>query len=151
MAAATVALAVLLSGCADDDAPRDAGNQVTAPATAGVLTVRVGDCVGDIGAGDIGEVDEIPCTQPHEYEVFSAKLLADGEFPGPDAVEKARTDFCRAEFTGFVGTEYDSSDLDMKTLAPSTETWVAGDREILCLVGVGGGSQSTGSLRGAQR
>lgn len=149
--AGAIILGLTMSACADDesDPSRDEATHVTTPTTAGIRTVRVGDCLANLDTGDFRTVDEMPCAQPHGFEVFSARLLQDGAFPGDEGVLKSATDFCRSEFEGFVGVRYDDSDLTIQPIVPTEDSWSKSDREIVCLVGVGDGRRSTGSLRDA--
>src|SRR5688500_10032442 len=48
----------------DDGALTSAGN-------VGVDDLRAGDCFDSADEAEISDVDGVPCTEPHEYEVFA--------------------------------------------------------------------------------
>lgn len=117
----------------------------------GVFTVQVGDCLNDPGvAGQITDVVQVDCAQPHNSEVYASIQMTDGQFPGEAAVKEQALADCTTEFTAFVGMEYTASALDFSYYYPTENTWANGDREILCLI-VDPAGPVTGSLRGAAR
>ena len=164
-AARTAAVAVLglvaLTGCsavqdamggAQEPTRDEETGEITEAAEADVFAIAVGDCLNTADlAGDVSEVPTVPCSDPHESEVFAATDMPEGEFPGEEAVGTAADEFCLAEFASFVGMDYYDSALEMTTLSPTQETWDGmDDREILCVVeDLAGGV--TGTLKGAQR
>ena len=60
----------------------------------------------------VSEVPVVPCTEPHDDEVYFDFQLADGEFPGDDAVAEQSDAGCLEQFQPFVGLVYDSSPSD---------------------------------------
>jgi hypothetical protein len=116
-----------------------------------VFTIKVGDCLNDSGSGDVvTSVPTVPCAEPHDSEAFKSIIMADGDFPGDDAVQTAAVDGCKPAFDAFIGLAYDSSALDFSYYYPTEESWAQGDREILCLAYDPAG-QITGTLAGAAR
>lgn len=144
-------LLLLLTGCGmlTADAPRGAGGQVTADADAGAMTLRLGDCISDIGllGEEVDTVPVTPCDTPHEGEVYAEMRLTDPSLP-EDVPARAET-FCVDQLPGFLGgdptDEY--ADLGLMSLYPTATSWLIGDRMIQCIVADEGGGL-TGSLRG---
>lgn len=141
--------ALLLAGCAAN-APAPTATPTDDPGV-DVVDLSVGMCILDAPTGSsVTTVEVVPCTRSHDAEVFASILLADGPFPGQEAVGKASLDQCAAQFAHFVGVPFASSALTYEYYAPSAETWNAGDRAVLCLVRDPAGPV-TGSLQGVAR
>ncbi len=157
-----VALALALAGCgasgssAENEEPKPSESSASASAspeaetvadeaaeeeevsaeTVEAVNLKVGDCmVDDPEAEEISDVDVLPCTEPHDSEVYAAMDIAAGAYPGEEAVDTMAQDFCLAEFQPYVGTDYSVSALDVGYLTPTPTSWTLGnDREILCTV-----------------
>jgi hypothetical protein len=139
-----------LAGCgSESSAPeRDESGQVMASGQVEALEIQVADCFNDAGLDAVEEVTVVPCTDPHDYEVFHVFELADGAYPGVDAIETSWIDGCLARFEAFVGTTFEASLLDISAIYPTEETWnELGDREVLCSVTAVDGSLRTSSAR----
>lgn len=148
VAALLVAAGLLLAGCASD-APVEVGP--TGDTTIEAVDLVVGTCILDqSSASTVTSVESVDCAVPHDAEVFASILLADGAFPGADAVAKAGVDQCATQFAAFVGVPFPASALTYEYYAPSAQTWAAGDRELLCLVRDPAGPV-TGTLEDAAR
>ena len=169
------ALALFGSGSDDDDsetaettvAPDDATTTPsTAPSTttattaptstagpqdANVFTLSVGDClVDDAEEGEVSEVPVVPCDQPHTSEVFYSHTIPGDTLPSQSAMEDIVDAECVSRFEGFVGIPYPDSALLVTWLAPTAESWAAGDRELLCLA-AGPAGEVVGTLEGSNR
>ncbi len=117
--------------------------------TTDVFTIAVGDCLNDAAVeGEVSEVLTIDCAEEHDSEAYASIIMDDGDFPGDTAVDDQAVSGCKAEFSTFVGIDYDSSVYDFSYYYPTEESWGQGDREILCLI-VDPAGKITGSLAGA--
>lgn len=107
-----------------------------APETVDAVDLKVGNClIDDPDAEEVSDVEVLPCTQPHDSEVYAAMDIDAGVYPGEEAVDTMAQDFCLAEFQPYIGTEYSVSALDVGYLTPTPSSWTLGnDREILCTV-----------------
>jgi len=157
-AVSAAAFALVLAGCgasgsAENDEPKTSESPAAASAspeaetvadeaeevsaeTVDAVDLKVGDClVDDPGEEEIADVDVLPCTQPHDSEVYAAMDIDAGAYPGEEAVDTMAQEFCLAEFQPYVGTDYSVSALDVGYLTPTPTSWTLGnDREILCTV-----------------
>lgn len=119
-----------------DDADRDGSGQIVAAGDLDVMTVQAGDCFDDPEEfGVVFNLDAIPCSQPHDNEVFALQSIAGiwSDYPGQDTVDAYAFEQCTGSlFDDFVGTEYLDSALDVFTLTPTPESWDQNDREIVC-------------------
>lgn len=119
-----------------------------------VLNLEVGQCIAaETDEGEISSVPVVDCAEPHSGEIFSLPQLPDGDFPGDAAVRQSAGDLCAGQdFQTYVGVPYQQSTIYFSSLTPTDDTWDDGDREIVCiLLADEQGSETTGSLRGADR
>ncbi len=176
MLPATLALlAALVGGCTanDDDgttvgtspsgsSPSGSSGEVPSPAASpssssdspGTATndLEAGDCITDTGTAAEPNIEVLPCSEEHGFEVFATTKLPEGEYPGIGEADALTQEFCREEFTGFVGIEYDASELELQYFFPVEAEWDAeGGRTAVCTVGLPGGNPTTGSLEGSKR
>lgn len=108
-------------------------------------------CVLDgTGSASLSTVEVVDCTEMHDAEVYASRVLADGAFPGTEAVAATALQECEAQFANFVGVTLANSDLTYQYFAPNAGSWTAGDRAVLCLIHDKTGPV-TGSLENAAR
>ncbi|MEM7093960.1 MAG: septum formation family protein [Actinomycetota bacterium] len=115
------------------------------------LELEVGTCFQDPDGLEITDVDEVDCTEPHDNEVFHLLQLADGDFPGREAITSQAGDGCTGAFEAYVGRDFPSSEYFLSFIAPSEDSWDrADDREVICYLFIPGEQTST-SARGSGR
>ncbi|WP_307853971.1 DUF4190 domain-containing protein [Streptomyces tagetis] len=95
------------------------------------------------------EVDEVPCGEQHEGEVFAAFDMPGGSYPGDDAITDVADERCYAASTGYAMDAWAvPEDVDVYYLTPTRASWLMGDREVTCVFGsVDLGGTLTGSVR----
>lgn len=121
------------------EAKRDETGAIVAEGTIDAFKIRVGDCFDDSDSASVGEessvtgVHGVPCSQPHDNEVYAVFDVNLTEFPSGDGMAQVAFDSCLERFESFVGRDYPSSALDILTLYPSYESWHRqNDREVVC-------------------
>lgn len=155
--AAVVALVVTaftLSACGPDAPVRDEETgEITEASEADVFALKVGDCIDSAAlTGEVESVPTVPCSEPHDSEIFASTQLADGDYPGDDAVFELADEYCLAEFQTFIGISYDESEIYYQPLAPSQGSWDGmDDREVLCIALDQSEAGVTGTMKGAAR
>ena len=116
-------------------ARRNDAGEITDAGSVSAFEVRVGDCFDD-GAFENTEVQElpaVPCSQPHDNEIFATFDLQ-GEWPGAEGVEELAEDGCMERFEGAVGRSYEDSEIALTTIYPSEGSWSGrDDREVICV------------------
>lgn len=118
--ASAVALSLTLAGCG----LFGGGN---------VFDLAVGDCFDDTtGEEEISDVPVVDCAEPHDNEVFHVFDVADGDFPGEDALVQSAEEGCLPAFESYVGRDYATSRLDIFPITPTATSWSSGDREVIC-------------------
>lgn len=151
--------ALALSGCSVIDSiipkpaeTRDAqSGEIIGGGTTDVFTLQPGDCLSyDSVSDEVTDVPTVPCSEPHQYEVYGEVVLEGDEFPGDDVINQQADDGCYAQFAAFAGIAYEDSVLDYTYYTPLQEGWEQlNDRLVTCLVFDTG--ETTGSLAGAAR
>jgi hypothetical protein len=131
-----------------DASTRDDNGAIVEAGEVGAFRIRLGDCLNGATMGLVESMEGVPCTSPHDVEVYYAFNLPDGAYAGDDATGDAAAEGCFTAFAGFVGHDYATSIYDFTTLSPSAESWdQLDDREVLCLLSNYDGTKKTGSGR----
>jgi len=121
-------------------ADRDSSGAIVSEGSIDAFAMHVGDCFddGSTFSGDSPEVSSvagIPCSTPHDNEVYAVFDVAVASFPDGDGMASLAFDSCKERFEAFVGKDYDASSLDIATLYPTRESWNGQhDREVVCAV-----------------
>ena len=131
-----------------DKPVRDAETQeITEAGQADVFSIKVGDCLNEASGETVTDVPVVPCAEPHDEEAFFEGKLADGDFPGDDAVQAQADEICYGAFTTFAGIAYEDSELDYYPYTPTEIGWnEANDRVVTCMI-YDPAAQTTGCLR----
>ena len=154
--AVTIAIALGLVGYrAATEASRDESGAIVDAGTLDAFEMRIGDCFDDTsglsGDGDdnIENLPGVPCSDPHDNEVFAVFDLDLEAFPEDDEMSQIAFDACVERFESFVGMDYQSSSLDVMTLYPTPQSWKHGnDREVVCAVYDMEANKLVGSAKG---
>jgi hypothetical protein len=133
-------------------ADRDDSGAIVSEGSLDAFKMRVGDCFDDGSAfttdsDDVGSVPGVPCSKPHDNEVYAVFDVAVASFPG-DGIADLAHEGCLQRFEGFVGKDYESSSLDIASLHPSRDSWAQNDREVVCAVYDIDAKKLTGSVKG---
>jgi hypothetical protein len=135
-------------------ADRDSTGAIVSEGSIDAFQMRVGDCFddGSTFSGDSPEVSNvagIPCSTPHDNEVYAVFDVNVTSFPEGDGMANLALDSCKQRFQSFVGKDYDSSSLDIATLYPTRDSWNRqNDHEVVCAVYDVEQKKLTGSMKG---
>jgi len=139
------------TGLAGQDATtRDDNGAIVESGEVGAFRIQLGDCLNGTTTGLIESMEGVPCSSPHDVEVYHAFNMAEGSgvYPGDEATGEAAADGCYDAFAGFVGRDYETSKFGFTTLSPSAESWdQIDDREVLCLVANYDETKKTGTAQ----
>jgi hypothetical protein len=134
-------------------ADRDESGAIVAEGSVDAFQMRVGDCFDDGSAFAGDEVDSVPgvpCSKPHDNEVYAVFNVSAADYPGDEMPVMAH-DGCLERFASFVGRDYESSSLDIATLYPSRESWQQqNDREVVCAVYDVDAEKLAGTVKGSR-
>lgn len=142
-----------------EDADRDDEGRVTERSGISAFKLRVGDCLNDPTLTEL-EFDEtsevvgleaVPCSEPHDLEVYHRFELPNGDYPGEERVVEEADRACSRELEPFTGRIGRRSDLTSAYYYPQEATWrLLDDREVVCVVGRAE-RKTSGTLRGVGR
>ena len=155
--AALAAAALLLTGCSainslTGNETRDDDGTIVEGGDTDVFSIKVGDCIAEsTGTDEVTEVPTVPCTDPHDTEVYADFEIAGSDYPGEDAIFAEADQGCYDAFAPFVGIAYEESAYDFSYYYPTEGSWGQGDHLISCLILDPSGAQVTGSLAGAAK
>ena len=91
----------------------------------------------------------MPCSEPHDPELFHSFDLGGDVFPGDEATINLAREGCISEFDSFIGLAYAESVWDITAIYPTEQTWDAiNDREVVCGVFPVSDEDTVGSVRG---
>ncbi len=155
-------------GGEEEEAERDSEGIIVIGGEIETASLRVGDCVQDweedpeealrLGMPSfrgpifsIASVVAVPCSEPHDNEVFSViEVPSEEEFHPPFALNRIGNVECFPSFEPYVGREVNRSPLDIFIFHPSEESWSEEDnRKIVCLLYDGQLEPLVGSMRGS--
>ncbi|MEU7824988.1 DUF4190 domain-containing protein [Catellatospora sp. NPDC049133] len=112
-----------------------------------VYSLRIGDCLNDLSTEEeIEELPVVPCSEPHDGEVYAEFKLTETTFPGVDAIEKKADPRCADLLKSYAPDAVDDPDVDTYFLYPTAESWARGDRAITCIANFE--PARTGKLKG---
>lgn len=149
LVAAALAAATLLAGCSLFGAGSSGG--VGAHQTS-VFHLRPGECMNPPRTVEaaISTVATVPCSSPHTEEVYALVVdHAGSNYPGSDALVHFANAACLQRFAGYVGVDYQYSQLYYTYLLPSVRSWASGDRSVVCVVTTTG-QRLTRSVEGSK-
>jgi hypothetical protein len=99
-------------------------------------SLKVGDCFDDteemFSDEEIFRVPSVPCSQPHDNEVFHVARYSGSTYSLPDIEEFADL-ACYGAFSPYVGRSYETSVIDFTWFIPTPSSWARGDREVTCI------------------
>ena len=142
-AAAVACLLAAASGCSLLQSPRGSDGQLTASANIALSDLKVGDCIKDVNSlsQSVSKVPAVPCTDTHNGEGFA--ITTDGDTSDSSYAE----DYCRAQFSSYIGIDFDSSQLNVEYFKPQDAS--AKDKTLTCIVYHSDGTTDTASLKGS--
>jgi hypothetical protein len=109
----------------------------------------VGECFDEGEEED--EAVRQPCNQPHDAEIIADVTLPAGAYPGDKGVQRAAETSCDAEFSKYVGTTVDDSELEPGYWWPTQEVWNHNDRVVVCAAYGPDYDQLTETVKGSHR
>lgn len=116
-----------------------------------VLDLKVGDCIQLPNTKTAVTIDHTSCSEEHQGEVSAIVKTnpngADDTFPGDSELNSQAEEACVSSFTGYVGSDYVTSSLDVSWLVPTEQSWKDGDRHIACVVYAQGDQKLTQSVK----
>ncbi len=108
--------------------------------------------VGECYTADLFVTSRVDCDDPHTFEVFEVSTIENATFPGERTALQTAERSCLAAFEGYVGRDYQSSELFFSGIPPTGGTFaVLNDRSIRCYLHTERFDSLTGSMRESGR
>lgn len=140
-----IALAALVLSL--DEAERDESGTITTSGDISVTELTVGDCLNGMKEqSTVLSVDGVPCTAPHDAEVYATVNLPDGDWPGVDDLSLQATQQCADNLAENYVEAYEDDSVEIFYFHPTSASWREGDREVICVATYDDGPR-TGSLQ----
>jgi hypothetical protein len=135
-----------------DGAERNGRGDIVTGGEMSAFSLREGDCWNDPPLDDVtATVAAVPCTRPHDAEVYAVYDVDLDEYPGDDQMAAAVELGCIDRFADFAGIDYATSALRVVDVSPTEASWnTRDDRSAVCSI-TDPAAPTTGSLQGAAR
>lgn len=98
-----------------------------------VFELNVGECYVDLFGSQVQTVEPVSCNDPHGIEVIALFDVELAEYES-EALKAEAEAGCLAAFEPYMGATYAESWYGLDFLQPSSGSWTAGDREVICVV-----------------
>ena len=145
------AIAIFLAVGYLGSARRGDDGALSSPGGVAVTDLRSGDCFNTGDETLISEVEGVPCTEAHEYEVFAVDTHDADALPSDAELDAIFGTICVDAFEDYVGAPYAMSAVYASLISPSEGSWSEGDRTFTCVLYDPDDAELTESLRGAAR
>ncbi len=144
-----IALGVFVYNAATE-ADRDDTGAIVDSGNVDAFQIRAGDCFDDASSmeDEISSLPGVPCADPHDNEAYAVFEVSFTDYPQGDEMSELAYSACMERFESFVGTDYQSSALDIFTMYPSPDSWKQDDREVVCAIYDMNAEKLTGSMKG---
>jgi Septum formation len=135
------------------DAERNDAGDITGAGDVSAFDLREGDCIDVPDPGEVADVRGMPCTEPHDGEVYALFDLEGSDYPGRKPADREALGGCADRFEDFIGMAYRKSELIIYYLQPTQTSWEQqDDREVVCAVTEPKGKKTeVETLEGANR
>jgi hypothetical protein len=109
---------------------------ITHTGSLSVFSLAVGDCFDNpVGASIVSTVTALPCTSPHNAQIFAKFNLTGSDFnyPGTNTVTRLATQGCNSRI-GSVNKSQTTSSMSVRFLFPEEDAWIGGRRTVSCMI-----------------
>jgi Septum formation len=112
-----------------------------------IFRLHTGQCL-NISPNGISSVHILPCSRPHDGEVFGTFQVAGRHYPGAASLRQQASNGCVSRLSSYLNPQLSLSSLTESYVYPDAGAWAAGERTVVCTVRSTGG-KLTGSVRTA--
>lgn len=105
------------------EAERTESGELATSGSDDAFALQGGDCFNDQSGTEVNDVPGVPCSEPHDNEIFAAFDLEPGAWPGEEAVSELADTGCMERFEPAIGAIYDESVLVVSHLVPTQQSW----------------------------
>jgi hypothetical protein len=129
-------IAIVVVARANSATRSTSSGKITHTGQLGAFALVTGDCFDNpVGARNLSRVTAIPCTQPHNAQVFAKFKLSGSQFsyPGTTAGAKLAASGCNSRISD-IDKSKATNDMTIRFLIPLEASWIAGQRSVSCLI-----------------
>jgi hypothetical protein len=133
LATVVAVLVVAITGQAHRSA---ATGQINQSGSINIYALRFRDCFDNPDAASVSTVTAIPCTQPHNAQVFAQFDVAgtNSSYPGGASLRQQATRGCNSRIAGNLDRSKTTNTMSIRFTYPLQGSWELGHRSINCLV-----------------
>lgn len=115
-------------------ATRGANGQISQSGKLNVFSLAVGDCFDNpTSQQDIASVSAVPCSQPHNAQVFATFDLPGGDSNYPSNLTQLASNGCNAK-QDRLNQALVTDSMSIRFIYPVLHAWQSGERTVNCLV-----------------
>jgi hypothetical protein len=135
-----LALLALVIGLAAANGPQqtEAGGNGGGHGSVNVFDLRTGQCFHNPSAGEtlfgVTYVSVLPCTVPHNAQVFVQFRAAGTGYPGHTGLKQQADRGCRARLRGNIDHSKITGGMGLRFLFPQQASWGKGEHTITCFI-----------------
>jgi Septum formation len=109
---------------------------VTPPGQVDIFSLRVGGCFQNPAGNtlNVSHVTAVPCTTPHNAQVFAQFKATEASYPGQQAIIREADNGCQARVSSSLDRSKLTNTMSLRVLFPESTSWADGQRYISCLV-----------------
>jgi len=85
----------------------------------------------------------VPCTQPHDSEVFLNQTITASTYPDEAGWGDLASQYCDPAFRTYVGSDMETSRLNVQYIRPTSQSWSAGNNTLVCFAVDPNGNRTT--------
>jgi hypothetical protein len=127
-------------------ANRNDAGEITEGGSVSSFDLKPGDCLNGLAeSNNITSVPAVPCTEPHDGEVFATFEITAGTWPGDAEVAKQAETGCVQRLPEYSEKAAKDEKLEIFFLHPTSASWAQGDHEVTCVAM--GSAKTTGSIK----
>lgn len=130
---------------------RDDQGNISKSGEVNAFEIKVGDCLENVEVVDFSSTTGIPCSEPHQLEVFASTNLPTTIGYENDEYNNFIIDFCEANLFAYAGINANLDEYTYSFLGPTAEGFADGDRDLDCVARRIDDMMTTGSIKNIGR
>jgi hypothetical protein len=133
-----VVVAIVIAVTVASQARRSAAGTVSRSGQVDVFSLQVGDCFQNPPAIQtalgVTSVTAVPCTTPHNAQIFAQLNATDPAYPGSQALLDETAHGCQAREAASLDKSKITNTMTLHFLFPEPDSWTNGRRTLTCFV-----------------
>lgn len=115
-------------------AQRDASGQIVEAGDLSTQELQIGDCINELQTTDAAvTVPGVPCTEPHEGQVYDVFEVSGIRFPGNEKIFELAEEDCFDTLDDDFPELWSDQSVEVFYFYPTPDSWRQGDQGITCV------------------